>query len=47
MLVLFTRNIGKQTLNRMLEAFFVGVSYEDAYGKQINRTYALSETVPP
>ena len=46
-LVLFTRNISKQMLNRKLEAFFVGVSYEDAGGKQINRTYALSETVPP
>lgn len=46
MLVLFTRNISKQVLDRKLGALFVGVSYEDANGKQVNRTYALSEPVP-
>lgn len=46
-LVLFTRNISKQLLNSKLSAFFVGVSYEDAGGKQVNRTYVLSEAVPP
>lgn len=46
-LVLFTRNINEQMLNRKLRAFSVDVSYEDAGGKQVNRTYPLSQAVSP